>query len=198
METKSEEKFQEYAKIRNQLKWEVKKSRKGMGKSIAENIRLQPKQICKYVNSKRKVKTGISDLKGLNGNDQPQESAATKMGGVRIIHNVLYLPLPIFLRQIPMDQQMAARDTDTAEVLAQFFRIASSLRNPQPGDLPEFENRKINDPFEEIVCNTEVVQKLLLNLNPNKSPGPDTIHPKVHVLKELQDHGNISEPVWLV
>lgn len=126
-----------------------------MERSIAENIKSNPKRFWNYVNSTRKVRTGISDLMGLNGDDQ----------------------------------QMAVKDSDKAEVLAKFF---SSVFTKEPsGDLPEFNTRTVNHPFEKIICNPLVVEKILANLNENKSQGPDKIHPKV--LKELKHF--ISTPL---
>ncbi|XP_033753210.1 uncharacterized protein LOC117336708 [Pecten maximus] len=155
METKSEEKYKEYAKIRNQLKWGVRKSKRELEKKIAEDIKEQPKKFWKYVNSKRKVKTGISDLKGLNGDDT----------------------------------KIAVRDKDKAEVLAKFF---SSVFTHEPlGDLPEFNKSNIVHPFEDIICTQQKVEKLLSDLNENKSQGPDMMHPKI--LKELRKH--ISKPL---
>lgn len=48
----------------------MRKERRDMEKSIAVDIKLRPKRFWKYVISKRKVRTGISDLKGLNGDGQ--------------------------------------------------------------------------------------------------------------------------------
>ncbi|PJE77527.1 hypothetical protein CI610_03548 [invertebrate metagenome] len=76
-----------------------------------------------------------------------------------------------------------------AEVLAKFF---SSVFTQEPqGDLPEFKPRNITFPFEDIIVNSQLVEKLLSNLNENKSQGPDNMNPRV--LKELRK--NISEPV---
>lgn len=77
---------------------------------------------------------------------------------------------------------MAIKDSDKAEVLAKFF--SSVFTQEPPGELPDFDNRTLNYPFEEIKCNAQVVEKLLGNLNESKSQGPDKMHPRV--LKELR------------
>ncbi|PJE77516.1 hypothetical protein CI610_03558 [invertebrate metagenome] len=84
---------------------------------------------------------------------------------------------------------MAVTDREKAEVLAIFF--SSVFTKEPPGALPEFENRNPSYPFKEIVCNQNVVEKLLGNLNENKSQGPDRMHPKI--LKEIRN--NISSPL---
>lgn len=155
METRTEEKFKEYTRIRNQLKWEIRKSKRELERKIAEDIKEQPKKFWKYVNSKRKVKTGISDLKGLDGDLQ----------------------------------KIAVRDQDKAEVLAKFF--SSVFTQEPPGGLPDFQERDISYQFEEINCTPEAIEKLLYDLNENKSQGPDMMHPKT--LKELRKQ--ISNPL---
>ncbi|XP_033747129.1 uncharacterized protein LOC117332353 [Pecten maximus] len=78
---------------------------------------------------------------------------------------------------------MAVEDVDKAEV---------HHHQMEPHDkIPDFENRQIIHPFEEIICIPEAIEKLLGNLNENKSSGPDGMHPKV--LKELRK--NISVPL---
>ena len=65
--------------------------------------------------------------------------------------------------------------------MADFF---SSVFTTEPiGEVPVLEPRRIKAKFEDIVITEESVRKELLKMNPNKSQGPDMIHPKV--LKEL-------------
>jgi predicted DNA binding protein len=63
METKDSKKYQEYIKMRNQVKGLVRKIKANMEKEIAKNAKKNPKKFWQYANSKRKTKSGISELK---------------------------------------------------------------------------------------------------------------------------------------
>jgi hypothetical protein len=45
------------------------------------------------------------------------------------------------------------------------------------GDIPQLEACQIQYPFTESKFEESEVRKLLLSINPNKSPGPDGLHP---------------------
>ena len=45
--------------------------------------------------------------------------------------------------------------------------------------MPEFPDQEYSSPLTDITITPEEVKKMLDNLNPNKSPGPDGIHPRV-------------------
>ena len=51
-----------YAKARNKAKWLVKKEKREREKEIAQTSKSNPKNFWKYVNSKRKTASGISEL----------------------------------------------------------------------------------------------------------------------------------------
>ena len=73
-------------------------------------------------------------------------------------------------------------EKDKANVLANFF---SSVFTKEPeGDLPTFRDANLEFEFEKRVFEEKEVKKLLDELNPNKSKGPDCLHPKA--LKELK------------
>ena len=56
----------EFKKVRNQVKSLVKKAKQNMEKDIAKNAKTNPKKFWQYVNSKRKTKSGIAELKYKN------------------------------------------------------------------------------------------------------------------------------------
>jgi len=62
METRSGEKYQEFAKVRNQVKGMMRKARRNTEQDIAKNAKSNPKKFWQYANSKRKSNSGISDL----------------------------------------------------------------------------------------------------------------------------------------
>ncbi|XP_033745732.1 uncharacterized protein LOC117331241 [Pecten maximus] len=120
-----------------------------MEKDIVSSVKHQPKRFWKYINEKRKVRSGISDLKGLNGDIT----------------------------------QIASSDADKADVLVNFF--TSVFTKAPPGEIPNFEQRTVSQPFQDTSCTEENIMKLSLKLNSNKSCGPDEMHPKA--LEELRD-----------
>jgi hypothetical protein len=145
METRDGKKYQKYAKLRNQVKNSVKKAKMSMERDIARDVKKNPKKFWKYANSKRKTKSGISELKTNTEN------------GVKITEN----------------------DRDKAEVLAEFF---SSVFTNEPEGLLIFNIKETKFRCAEQQIEENEVLKLLLDINPNKSPWPDGIHPKA--LKE--------------
>ena len=66
METRDEKKYKEYTRVRNQVKGMVRKAKLNMEKEIAKNVKESPKKFWQYANSKRKTKSGISELKYKN------------------------------------------------------------------------------------------------------------------------------------
>ena len=88
--------------------------------------------------------------------------------------------------------ETAKTDKEKAEVLANFY---SNLFTREPdGDIPQLEACQIQYPFTESKFEESEVRKLLLSINPNKSPGPDGLHSKA--LKELTNV--ITEPLTII
>ena len=73
-------------------------------------------------------------------------------------------------------------DKDKADILQDQF--CSVFTKEPDGDLPEFQQR--TDSKVELDLTLEMVKKELESLNPNKSLGPDEIHPTM--LKELAEY----------
>ncbi|KAK3094441.1 hypothetical protein FSP39_001785 [Pinctada imbricata] len=63
METRDGKKYIEYVRARNQTKKIVRKAKIQMEKEIAKDVKTNPKKFWQYANSKRKAKSGISELK---------------------------------------------------------------------------------------------------------------------------------------
>lgn len=86
----------------------------------------------------------------------------------------------------------AKTDKEKTEVLANFY---SNVFTREPdGDIPQLEACQIQYPFTESKFEESEVRKLLLGINPNKSPGPDGLHPKA--LKELTNV--LTEPLAII
>lgn len=62
MEDRSKDKYREYCKARNKVKKLTRKERKEREKQVAETAKSNSKNFWKFVNSKRKCKSGISEL----------------------------------------------------------------------------------------------------------------------------------------
>lgn len=69
---------------------------------------------------------------------------------------------------------------EKADILNEYFSSVFTIDNDQTQ--PHFQE-KCRDPLESLAINEEQVRKKLTALKPNKSPGPDSLHP--YVLKEL-------------
>ena len=63
METRDEDKYRNYIKLRNQVRNKTRQLRKKREKEIACNIKTNPKAFWKYINSTTKYKPSIPDLK---------------------------------------------------------------------------------------------------------------------------------------
>ena len=86
---------------------------------------------------------------------------------------------------------------ETADILLDFFQ--SVFKAESAGPLPQkcFESANIlNEPMAKPKIESETVKKLLTNLNPTKSMGPDNVHPKL--LKFLADDDNFVTSLSLL
>ena len=72
-------------------------------------------------------------------------------------------------------------DEGKANLLNKFF--SSVFTDEDLTNIPSSEERDIGFKLSEIFISKDDVSKLLAALHPNKSPGPDGIHPRI--LKEL-------------
>ena len=142
MTSRSNAKYREYTRLRNQLRNITRKARSDWEKSIADDIKVNPKRFWKYVSSKMKVRQGIPDLTVENGT--------------------------------------ATTDKEKAESLNKFF--ASVFVDEPSGQIPTMEMRTTSNK-SRVEITEEIIRKKLEQLNISKSPGPDSMHPRV--LKEL-------------
>ena len=144
--------YQYYCRDRNTATRECRRARQEFENRISEDN--NPKAFYKYVNSRRKVSTGISNLKRDDGT-------------------------------------FAESDSEKAEDLNSFFKDVFVKENIC--NIANFPDRS-GITVDNIIINEEIVMKLMKNLNVNKSPGPDLIHPRV--LKELC--GSLINPMTLI
>jgi hypothetical protein len=84
---------------------------------------------------------------------------------------------------------------EKAEILPNLANFYSSVCTRElDGDIPQLEACQIQYPFTESKFEESEVRKLLLGINPSKSPGLDGLHPKA--LKELTNV--ITEPLAII
>ena len=82
-------------------------------------------------------------------------------------------------------------DTEKAELLNKYFSSVFTKENLE--ELPPTENPK-HPPFKFSEITEDEILKKLKQLKPNKSPGPDSLYPKV--LKEI--HSEIAKPLTIL
>ena len=75
------------------------------------------------------------------------------------------------------EENKTSTDKENAEVLANFF--SSVFTNEPDGEIPNIEPITIEHDCLEKIFQEKEVLKLLQDLNVNKSPGPDGLHPKM-------------------
>ena len=74
MDTKEGREYQEYARARNQAKWECRKAVRDLERKIARESKTNPKAFFSYARSKLNTKTGVSDLTREDGSTANTDS----------------------------------------------------------------------------------------------------------------------------
>ncbi len=81
------------------------------------------------------------------------------------------------------EEQLTNSDGEKAEVLSTFF---SSVYTEEPDTgIPVLERKQVDRPLDEIEFTREEVMKKLQKLKIDKSPGPDSVHPRL--LREVAE-----------
>ena len=158
LETNSGEHYLEYTRARNQAKWATKKAKREFEKTLARNVKKNPKKFWGYVNSKRKTKVNIPDLDKTDDKKSPRTT----------------------------------NDHEKAEVLNQYFKKVFTKEDLVK--IPNAPIKTITTKLKELEIAKPMIEKKLKELNQNKSPGPDNIHPRI--LKELCTE--LAEPITII
>ena len=91
-----------------------------------------------------------------------------------------------------VDGTFAHTDIDKAEVLNNFF--SSVLTREDVSDIPEPGRKYDGETLDAFQVTKDDVIKKLIKLNPCKSPGPDSIHPRV--MKETAEA--VGHPLTII
>ena len=92
------------------------------------------------------------------------------------------------------DNTLATDDKEKADLLIQFFSSVLTIEDTTNIPVIPPGSRSNGEFVYDIVIEEEQVQRKLNNLNPNKSPGPDKIFPRV--LKELSEE--LAKPLTIL
>ncbi len=159
LRTRSGEIYQEYCRIRNQVRRITRKTIHNLERDIAKEAKTNPKKFWAYVKSKLSIRNGIPDLlKPCSTDEEPQYTST---------------------------------DAGKAEVLNAYF--TSVFTREKDAEI-EPSTQEVRHIMNELEVTPELVRKKLAQLKPSKSPGPDSIHPRV--LRELKDV--LAEPICLL
>ena len=118
-------------------------------KRITSSMKCNPKQFFAYLNSKRKVKGGVSELKDETGN-----LCSSPLDNANILGKFF--------------ASTFVQETDDID-----FQSPETVSH-----IPTSASQNVND-IEDIEVDFDVVQGLLKDLNIYKSGGPDELHPKL-------------------
>ena len=91
------------------------------------------------------------------------------------------------------DPRYARTDEEKAEVLVDYFSSVFTIE-PDIDQMPPFDEREYDEPIYDIDITPGIVLAKLKKLKPNKSPGPDGIHPRV--LNNAASH--LSVPLSII
>ena len=75
------------------------------------------------------------------------------------------------------NMELAETDKEKAEVLSNCFN--SVYKREPNGNIPSLEDRQYNGKLENFEISTTKIEDLLMKLKIDKSPGPDSLHPRI-------------------
>ena len=161
-ETRSFVRYQEYVKRRNAANKKVRAAKRDFERNLCKRVKKNPKAFYMYVNNKTKCRSRISKLKSEKG------TVITDNQEMSDVLNDFF-------------QSVFVKEEDKYLIwFNDFMHCIYGNEVNEPFDLTgHFDENKILD---DIFFSPIDIKKLLLAVNPNKSMGPDEVHPRV--LKE--------------
>ena len=161
LKSKNYNKYLAYIKVRNKTNKDIRKAKKRFEEDIAANCKSNPKGFYKYANFKSKSHKSVIRLKNEDGSlsMKDEENAAL---------------LNKFFTSV------FTNEDDAPELI--LSAGSKFLWGERSGDPFEYKGLISEEFINDIEVNEEIVEKLLAQINPNKSNISECIHPRV--LKE--------------
>ena len=73
--------------------------------------------------------------------------------------------------------KLTSDETESANILNDYFALVFEVK--ENDQIPEFEERNYDSALMDIEINEEQISKFISALKPNKSQGPNRIHPRI-------------------
>ena len=153
--------------------------KKKFEKGLSENATKNPKAIWSYIKSKSKTRAGIGNL-----HTNPEDTNSEKTEDNKEKTNILSDYFASLFTNETFGEQ--------TNILSDYF--ASLFTNETFGELPQMTPIEIQNELKDLFINKDMVLKLLQNLKIDKSPGPDSLHPRL--LFEIKE--SIAEPLRII
>ena len=164
----------EYIKERDKSNRILKKVRREFEKKLYKEVKRNPKALYRYLNSGKQARVPICKLR--------RRDLGTETGNVKEtaeeLNNFFH---SVFVRE------------DDSDIIA-FNGFATQFMNTETEEPFTYKGKVSASTLSTINLTKERVLKALIDLNPNKTPGPDGLHPKV--LKEVAE--SICDPVYYI
>ena len=158
---------------RDKNKKVLRKARKTFEKKLYKEVKKNPKALYRYINAKKGNGTPITKLRKRNGMNTSNDREAAE-------------ELNEFFQSVFVKEE----DKDII-AFNDFARLCFETEVAEPFD---FKGKIAREVPREVKLDWGMVLKVLKNLDPNKTPGPDGMHPKV--LMEVAEE--IAEPVYMI
>ena len=162
-----------YVRERDKNKKVLRKARKTFEKKLYKEVKKNPKALYRYISAKKGNGTPITKLRKRNGMNTSNDREAAE-------------ELNEFFQSVFVKEE----DKDII-AFNDFARLCFETEVAEPFD---FKGKIAREVPREVRLDWGMVLKVLKNLDPNKTPGPDGMHPKV--LMEVAEE--IAEPVYMI
>ena len=166
--------YREFIKERDKSNKILKKARREFEKKLFKEVKKNPKALYRYLNSGKQGRVPICRLRRRNLGTETLNDKESAEELNDFFHSV-------FVRE---------EDSD----LLAFNDFVTQFMNPETEEPFHYKGKVSANALNSIDLNRERVLKALKDLNPNKTPGPDGLHPKV--LKEVAE--SICDPVYYI
>ena len=174
-ETSTYARYRIYVRERDKNKKVLRKARKIFEKKLYKEVKKNPKALYRYINAKKGNRTPITKLRKRNGMNTSNDREAAE-------------ELNEFFQSVFVKEE----DKDII-AFNDFARLCFETEVAEPFD---FKGKIAREVLREVRLDRGMVLKVLKNLDPNKTPGPDGMHPRPKVPMKVAEE--IAEPVYMI